>query len=105
MADITHLPMEQLQDLEYCIDSNPPWRRKKAELLLRSGILIVRLSVKSTLCVFPFPSYLPYLVLKRLGWWTYNERGVWILNDRGIHIMEGFLARLQDKVVVEGGRG
>ncbi|XP_074286011.1 nucleobase-ascorbate transporter 1 isoform X2 [Silene latifolia] len=25
MADITHLPMEQLQDLEYCIDSNPPW--------------------------------------------------------------------------------
>lgn len=26
MADITHLPMEQLQDLEYCIDSNPPWR-------------------------------------------------------------------------------
>ncbi|XP_057527401.1 nucleobase-ascorbate transporter 1-like [Amaranthus tricolor] len=30
MADITHLPMEQLQDLEYCIDSNPPW----AETLL-----------------------------------------------------------------------
>lgn len=27
MADITHLPMEQLQDLEYCIDSNPPWGR------------------------------------------------------------------------------
>ncbi|KHN08000.1 Nucleobase-ascorbate transporter 1 [Glycine soja] len=25
MADITHQPMEQLQDLEYCIDSNPPW--------------------------------------------------------------------------------
>ncbi|XP_019434040.1 PREDICTED: nucleobase-ascorbate transporter 1 [Lupinus angustifolius] len=25
MADITHLPMEQLQDLEYCLDSNPPW--------------------------------------------------------------------------------
>ncbi|KAI9082215.1 hypothetical protein K1719_019972 [Acacia pycnantha] len=25
MADITHLPMEQLQDLEYCIDSNPSW--------------------------------------------------------------------------------
>ncbi|XP_008803524.2 nucleobase-ascorbate transporter 1-like [Phoenix dactylifera] len=25
MADISHLPMEQLQDLEYCIDSNPPW--------------------------------------------------------------------------------
>uniref|UniRef100_A0A7N0RIR0 Nucleobase-ascorbate transporter 1 n=1 Tax=Kalanchoe fedtschenkoi TaxID=63787 RepID=A0A7N0RIR0_KALFE len=25
MADITHFPMEQLQDLEYCIDSNPPW--------------------------------------------------------------------------------
>lgn len=25
-ADISHPPMEQLQDLEYCIDSNPPWR-------------------------------------------------------------------------------
>ncbi|KAH1211720.1 Nucleobase-ascorbate transporter 1 [Glycine max] len=25
MADITHLPMEQLQDLECCLDSNPPW--------------------------------------------------------------------------------
>ncbi|XP_068668877.1 nucleobase-ascorbate transporter 1-like isoform X2 [Aristolochia californica] len=25
MTDITHPPMEQLQDLEYCIDSNPPW--------------------------------------------------------------------------------
>ncbi|GAA0169427.1 transporter [Lithospermum erythrorhizon] len=27
MAEITHLPMEQLQDLEYCIDSNPPWQK------------------------------------------------------------------------------
>ncbi|XP_023512227.1 nucleobase-ascorbate transporter 1-like [Cucurbita pepo subsp. pepo] len=25
MEDITHPPMEQLQDLEYCIDSNPSW--------------------------------------------------------------------------------
>ncbi|KAK4492817.1 hypothetical protein RD792_000142 [Penstemon davidsonii] len=25
MGDITHQPMDQLQDLEYCIDSNPPW--------------------------------------------------------------------------------
>ncbi|XP_062106032.1 nucleobase-ascorbate transporter 1 isoform X1 [Humulus lupulus] len=25
MTDISHPPMEQLQDLEYCIDSNPPW--------------------------------------------------------------------------------
>ncbi|KAK6157311.1 hypothetical protein DH2020_011559 [Rehmannia glutinosa] len=25
MGDITHPPMEQLQDLEFCIDSNPPW--------------------------------------------------------------------------------
>ncbi|XP_077229442.1 nucleobase-ascorbate transporter 1-like [Tasmannia lanceolata] len=25
MADISHPPMEQLQDLEYCIDSNPSW--------------------------------------------------------------------------------
>lgn len=27
MAEISHPPMEQLQDLEYCIDSNPPWRK------------------------------------------------------------------------------
>ncbi|KAK4383686.1 Nucleobase-ascorbate transporter 1, partial [Sesamum angolense] len=26
MGDIAHPPMEQLQDLEYCIDSNPPWQ-------------------------------------------------------------------------------
>nr|GMD25436.1 nucleobase-ascorbate transporter 1 [Ipomoea batatas] len=26
MAEIAYLPMEQLQDLEYCIDSNPPWQ-------------------------------------------------------------------------------
>ncbi|MBA0674437.1 hypothetical protein Goari_016037, partial [Gossypium aridum] len=25
MAEITHPPMDQLQDLEYCIDSNPSW--------------------------------------------------------------------------------
>ncbi|TYJ09836.1 hypothetical protein E1A91_A11G166800v1 [Gossypium mustelinum] len=25
MAEIIHPPMDQLQDLEYCIDSNPPW--------------------------------------------------------------------------------
>ncbi|CAN6447102.1 unnamed protein product [Victoria cruziana] len=25
MTEISHPPMEQLQDLEYCIDSNPPW--------------------------------------------------------------------------------
>lgn len=25
MADISFPPMEQLQDLEYCIDSNPSW--------------------------------------------------------------------------------
>jgi hypothetical protein len=24
---IAHPPMEQLQDLEYCIDSNPPWSK------------------------------------------------------------------------------
>nr|GMD30846.1 uncharacterized protein LOC109157056 [Ipomoea batatas] len=28
MAEIAHPPMEQLQDLEYCIDSNPPWHLK-----------------------------------------------------------------------------
>ncbi|KAF8391833.1 hypothetical protein HHK36_022171 [Tetracentron sinense] len=25
MGDITHLPEEQMKDMEYCIDSNPPW--------------------------------------------------------------------------------
>ncbi|KAH9744947.1 nucleobase-ascorbate transporter 1 [Citrus sinensis] len=25
MAEYSHPPMDQLQDLEYCIDSNPPW--------------------------------------------------------------------------------
>ncbi|XP_021301081.1 nucleobase-ascorbate transporter 1 [Herrania umbratica] len=25
MAEMIHPPMDQLQDLEYCIDSNPPW--------------------------------------------------------------------------------
>ncbi|KAF1868547.1 hypothetical protein Lal_00035985 [Lupinus albus] len=34
MADITHLPMEQLQDLEYCLDSNPPWGLKNCDNVL-----------------------------------------------------------------------
>ncbi|XP_020582742.1 nucleobase-ascorbate transporter 1-like isoform X1 [Phalaenopsis equestris] len=25
MGDVRHPPMEKLQDLEYCIDSKPPW--------------------------------------------------------------------------------
>ncbi|KAL2925746.1 Nucleobase-ascorbate transporter 1 [Bienertia sinuspersici] len=33
MADISHPPMEQLQDLEYCIDSNPPWEHPKYGVL------------------------------------------------------------------------
>ena len=44
-------------------------------------------------------------------WLHSNERGVWIpnfsrrLNDREIDIVQCFLTRLQDKVVVEGGQG
>ncbi|KAF7832274.1 nucleobase-ascorbate transporter 1 [Senna tora] len=44
MADITHLPMEQLQDLEYCIDSNPPWA-ETILLAFQNYILILGTSV------------------------------------------------------------
>ncbi|CAI0417510.1 unnamed protein product [Linum tenue] len=44
MADITHLPMEQLQDLEYCIDSNPPWVETIA-LAFQNYILMLGTSV------------------------------------------------------------
>ncbi|KAJ9686528.1 hypothetical protein PVL29_015430 [Vitis rotundifolia] len=44
MADITHLPMEQLQDLEYCIDSNPPWP-ETILLAFQNYILVLGTSV------------------------------------------------------------
>ncbi|CAN1124240.1 Nucleobase-ascorbate transporter 1 [Linum perenne] len=44
MADITHFPMEQLQDLEYCIDSNPPWAETIA-LAFQNYILMIGTSV------------------------------------------------------------
>ncbi|KAG9137801.1 hypothetical protein Leryth_022952 [Lithospermum erythrorhizon] len=44
MAEITHLPMEQLQDLEYCIDSNPPWP-ETILLAFQNYILVLGTSV------------------------------------------------------------
>ncbi|GFY85298.1 Xanthine/uracil permease family protein [Actinidia rufa] len=44
MADISHPPMEQLQDLEYCIDSNPPWA-ETILLAFQNYILLLGTSV------------------------------------------------------------
>ncbi|KAL7142298.1 hypothetical protein ABFS83_08G114700 [Erythranthe nasuta] len=44
MGDILHPPMEQLQDLEYCIDSNPPWP-ETILLAFQNYILVVGTSV------------------------------------------------------------
>ncbi|VFQ60489.1 unnamed protein product [Cuscuta campestris] len=44
MADIAHPPMEQLQDLEYCIDSNPPWP-ETIMLAFQNYILVLGTSV------------------------------------------------------------
>lgn len=44
MADISHPPMEQLQDLEYCIDSNPPWA-ETILLAFQNYILVLGTSV------------------------------------------------------------
>ncbi|GAB2285242.1 N-terminal acetyltransferase, variant 2 [Dionaea muscipula] len=44
MAEISHPPMEQLQDLEYCIDSNPPWAETMA-LAFQNYILMLGSSV------------------------------------------------------------
>ncbi|KAL6536860.1 N-terminal acetyltransferase [Orobanche hederae] len=44
MADIAHPPMEQLQDLEYCIDSNPPWP-ETILLAFQNYILVLGTSV------------------------------------------------------------
>ncbi|KAG2712127.1 hypothetical protein I3760_04G110300 [Carya illinoinensis] len=43
-ADISHPPMEQLQDLEYCIDSNPPWA-ETILLAFQNYILVLGTSV------------------------------------------------------------
>ncbi|KAH6796009.1 hypothetical protein C2S51_036995 [Perilla frutescens var. frutescens] len=44
MGDIAHPPMEQLQDLEYCIDSNPPWP-ETVLLAFQNYILVLGTSV------------------------------------------------------------
>ncbi|XP_065876576.1 nucleobase-ascorbate transporter 1 [Euphorbia lathyris] len=44
MAEISHPPMEQLQDLEYCIDSNPPWAETVA-LAFQNYILMLGTTV------------------------------------------------------------
>ncbi|KAL0311262.1 UNVERIFIED_CONTAM: Nucleobase-ascorbate transporter 1 [Sesamum angustifolium] len=44
MGDIAHPPMEQLQDLEYCIDSNPPWP-ETILLAFQNYILVLGTSV------------------------------------------------------------
>ncbi|KAL1560843.1 N-terminal acetyltransferase [Salvia divinorum] len=44
MGDITHPAMDQLQDLEYCIDSNPPWP-ETILLAFQNYILVVGRSV------------------------------------------------------------
>ncbi|XP_054793249.1 nucleobase-ascorbate transporter 1 [Prosopis cineraria] len=53
MADITHLPMEQLQDLEYCIDSNPPWA-ETILLAFQNYILMLGTSVLIPSMIVPF---------------------------------------------------
>ncbi|KAK3184425.1 hypothetical protein Dsin_031711 [Dipteronia sinensis] len=50
MAENIHPPMEQLQDLEYCIDSNPPWP-ETIMLAFQNYILMLGTSVM-------IPSYL-----------------------------------------------
>ncbi|KAK6919311.1 Nucleobase cation symporter 2 family [Dillenia turbinata] len=52
MADITHLPMEQLQDLEYCIDSNPPWA-ETILLAFQNYILMLGTSVMIPTALVP----------------------------------------------------
>lgn len=52
MADITHPPMEQLQDLEYCIDSNPPWA-ETILLAFQNYILMLGTSVMIPTLIVP----------------------------------------------------
>ncbi|XP_022861930.1 nucleobase-ascorbate transporter 1-like [Olea europaea var. sylvestris] len=44
MTDVSHPPMDQLQDLEYCIDSNPPWG-ETILIALQNYILVLGTSV------------------------------------------------------------
>ncbi|KAK9091994.1 hypothetical protein Syun_026905 [Stephania yunnanensis] len=52
MADIAHPPMEQLQDLEYCIDSNPPWT-ETIMLAFQNYILMLGTSVMIPSAIVP----------------------------------------------------
>ncbi|KAF2284888.1 hypothetical protein GH714_031947 [Hevea brasiliensis] len=52
MADISHPPMEQLQDLEYCIDSNPPWA-ETIILAFQNYILMLGTSVMIPFLLVP----------------------------------------------------
>ncbi|KAA8524742.1 hypothetical protein F0562_011165 [Nyssa sinensis] len=52
MAGICHHPMEQLQDLEYCIDSNPPWAETML-LAFQNYILMVGTSVMIPTAMVP----------------------------------------------------
>ncbi|XP_021848334.1 nucleobase-ascorbate transporter 1 isoform X1 [Spinacia oleracea] len=52
MADISHPPMEQLQDLEYCIDSNPPWA-ETILLAFQNYILMLGTSVMIPTMIVP----------------------------------------------------
>ncbi|KAL2316995.1 hypothetical protein Fmac_030871 [Flemingia macrophylla] len=53
MADITHFPMEQLQDLEYCLDSNPPWA-EAILLAFQNYILMLGTSVMIPSTIVPY---------------------------------------------------
>ncbi|XP_075483153.1 nucleobase-ascorbate transporter 1-like isoform X2 [Primulina tabacum] len=53
MGDITHPPMEQLQDLEYCIDSNPPWP-ETILLAFQNYVLVLGTSVMIPTLLVPW---------------------------------------------------
>ncbi|KAK4276079.1 hypothetical protein QN277_019068 [Acacia crassicarpa] len=53
MADNIHTPMDQLQDLEYCIDSNPPWV-ETIVLGFQNYILVLGTSVMIPSLLVPF---------------------------------------------------
>ncbi|XP_020202602.1 nucleobase-ascorbate transporter 1 [Cajanus cajan] len=53
MSDITHLPMEQLQDLQYCLDSNPPWA-EAILLAFQNYILMLGTSVMIPSTIVPY---------------------------------------------------
>lgn len=39
--EISHPPMDQLQGLEYCIDSNPAWGMKKIQSFLMNDLVFI----------------------------------------------------------------